>query len=72
MPNTTIDCDIYTIGELIFIRNAISEVPARSPMQEEKKIEMISKTNELIAEVSSKQRNKERTSHSSLDKGILD
>jgi len=72
MPNTTIDCDIYTIGELIFIRNAISEVPARSPMQEEKKIEMIAKTNELIAEVSSKQRNKERTSHSSLDKGILD
>ena len=72
MPNSTVDCDIYTISELIFIRNAISEVPARSPMQEEKKIEMIAKTNELIAEVSSKQRKKERVPHSSLGKGILD
>jgi len=72
MPTTTVDCDIYTVSELIFIRNAISEVPSRSPEQEEKKIDMISKTNELIAEISSKARKKERTTHSSLDKGILD
>jgi len=72
MPTTTIDCDIYTISELIFIRDAIQGVPSRSPEQEEKKIDMISKTNELIAEISAKARRKERATHSSLDKGILD
>lgn len=72
MPTTTVDCDIYTVSELIFIRNAISEVPSRSPEQEEKKIDMISKTNELIAEISAKARKKERATHSSLDKGILE
>jgi hypothetical protein len=61
----------YSISELLFIRAAIDQVPARNTEESETKAALIAKTNEFVAEILNGKK-KGRTSIAPLDKGNLD